>query len=84
MDSTSSSLFRETLSPSTEGLTAQIDFVPVGADPSDSILTLTFDNVLITTFNMSGGRGSDKTSLEQITMNFTKVDSVKHPGNTPP
>jgi type VI secretion system secreted protein Hcp len=77
-DSSSSELFRESLNPPSESLTAEIDFVREGSGPTDPILTFTLDNVMITSISMGGGQGTGKTPLEQLTLNFTKVAYDRH------
>jgi type VI protein secretion system component Hcp len=83
VDAASSILFRETLSPPGDGLTAKIDFVKDGANPNDLILSITAENVIISAYSASGGRGAGATPLEQVTITFTRVMSSRHPLNAP-
>ena len=71
MDVSSTDLFRDSLMG--KGRKVTLYFVSTGVDKSTPYLTIELENVLISSFSLSGGHDADGKPVESLTFNFTKI-----------
>ena len=86
MDGASSGLFKESLTGSA-GVKVLIDVVRTGADKLEKFVTYELENVLISSYSVSGTTESAPTetfslSMAKLTMSYTAADGA-HKGGTP-
>jgi type VI secretion system secreted protein Hcp len=78
-DASSSGLFRESLNGT--GKKVIIDFVKEGE--IEPYLSLTLEDTLISSYNVSGSGGGNKSApMESLSLNFTKISYTSKPTST--